>query len=297
MEYITDWRLLKNKVAECMRQSGWADLCKITKNASKEANSYLYFYFITVEEKNVNKNDLKDKLMFASFRAKFLASYAVDIIVEYDFSSELYNELRRSAPLDRSLTISNILRLPYNCFAINIDKTRKWRYALIIKEEDSIIIATTEALSIIPNNTTMGEIYDACESENSITLQTAFIKMIAYITNNKDVIEFNKIVELHNGEPSKKRKKKPIKIKQVTGVVGTIFHRSMQRWKQAQETEYQNNPELRNKQRPHCRGGHHQIYWTGKGRTEARLVFVHPYDVNIVDKEDKENMEIQYKVK
>jgi hypothetical protein len=54
------------------------------------------------------------------------------------------------------------------------------------------------------------------------------------------------------------------------------------------------DPELRGKQRPHCRPGHWQIYWVGKGRTEARPTFVHPYLVNATDIGD---VEIHYKVK
>lgn len=293
MEYITDWRILEERVRQCIGQGSWPDLCKLIGSASEDAIVGLEVFLEALEHERIKGSPEYANTM-RSYRVRTLAAAATNLIVEYNFDEELYNELLKSASLDRELTISNILRLPYTCFSLNLKGEPEWKYILIFKDQDNIIVSTVSGVTVFEGDVKMGDLYDDCRTEKDTAFQTAFIKMIAYITNNKDVVERNDIIELPNGEPSKKRKKKSKKIRHITATVGNIFNRSMQRWKEAQETEYQNDPELRGKQRPHCRGGHHQIYWVGKGRMEARLVFVHPYDVNVDKPQD---MEIHYKVK
>ena len=296
MEYITNWIILEKKLHKILYESNWSSLCKLMQSCSEEAFNGVITYIKSLQDEyELNTNPEKELISFNSILGKIAAAfYLGDSIVEYTINKDLYQEFLRAKPLDRSLKILDLLKLPYHCFALGIEGDMGGRYNLVVEENDEIYVYNAKGFGVITKDHSIADLYDRCDNEDQMPWQTAFILMIAYITNNKDVINYSKIIELPNGAPSKKRKKKPKKIKQITGIVGGIFHRSMCRWKEAQETEYQNDPELRGKQRPHCRPGHWQIYWVGKGRTEARPTFVHPYLVNATDIGD---VEIHYKVK
>ena len=288
MEYITDWRILNNKVREYMVTESWSNLCRLIKNSSNEAYCGMMSYLNDAIEKAEEDGDL----LKSSF-LKISEARETPIIVEYVVKKDIVSEFMKASSLDRNLLVKDIYKLPYPCMSISIEGVPKYNYLLLSESKEDVAIINFST-NIIEKELTMGYVYDHCKDEDQALDQTVMACLISYLNNNKDVLCKSVTIELSNGSPSKKRKKKPKKIKQITGIVGGIFHRSMCRWKEAQETEYQNNPELRGKQKPHCRPGHWQIYWVGKGRTEARPTFVHPYLVNATEIGDTE---IHYKVK
>ena len=206
------------------------------------------------------------------------AAYESTPIVNYIIKKTLFDSLIQSKLTDGSISLAEAFSLPYPITALTVEgQEREWTVfrdlgnitMISSSTHGTIAVRNDKALNTLPD-------WDAKHIQ-------AQIKILAYLTNNQDVITKKKKIEIPNESPSKTRKKKGRFLEVIEGEVGGIFTKNIKLFNEQQNApgnKDEINPVTDRKMKPHMRAGHWHTYRHGPGRTLTKLVFVHACAVN-----------------
>lgn len=262
-------------VAKSISNASWLDLCKEAQSFSDQDYAGIVATVLyTVEHKAKDIRQAKDLLLISNTLTMARSSQP---IVHYVIKKELAEELSRSVPIDGNMLVKDVFTLPYPTLAISIEGAKENDWFAICKPDKAVqLICNDFSMSLFDDNQ-LNHITDANVMLN------LYIKTLAYLTNNQDIITKKKKIEIPNENPSKQRKKKPRTLEVIEGEIGGIFAKNIKLFNEQQNApgnKDEVDPITGRKMKPHMRAGHWHTYRHGPGRTLTKLVFVHACAVN-----------------
>ena len=258
-----------------MLEKPWAELCKGMQLISA-IDFERYRESLRSKIASASSPDESDKI--GNVFNVVSSIYNSKPIVSYTVKKELFEALEQSEPIDSSMLIRDAFALPYPTISILIEGDDHRDWVLFRSAEDSIIVHGWGGGFATKSDQELKSIPTLANSNFK-----PFIKILAYLTNNQDVITKKKKIEIPNESPSKTRKKKGRFLEVIEGEVGGIFAKNIKLFNEQQNTPGNNDeidPVTGRKMKPHMRAGHWHTYRHGPGRTLTKLVFVHACAVN-----------------
>jgi hypothetical protein len=244
----------------------WVGFCRFVKNQDQHEIKALQKKMWEVRNEpplgnQLSNNDLYWHLWFAQQSP----------VVEYVVEKELADAVALSSLPDSSISIGEAFRAPYPVVAIRISGEPRSAYMLYGAHDGDLLVGHGH-FSKAPLADSIGSIYPTIGDHASLAEFRKQLGILAYLVHGKDVCE--DALE-HRGSAKKARNK--AELDAIRGTVGGLFVTALKAWS---KTVAGGGDGTHASPKPHCRGGHWHLYWTGKGRTTPKMNFVHPCLVN-----------------